>query len=97
MIGPTLGRTESVRRLRGADSVPIMAAVHDVQIDTQHGDGPRAVFAEAKIWTRAELRPDDVIEWRAQRYSVERSRNLGAIYIGELWRIEGSRGRAAVS
>ena len=97
MIGPCLGRTEVVRRLRGADAITIRAAIHEVRTDTQHSDGPRAVFGEVRIWTRAALRPDDVIEWRERRYSVERSRHLGLIYIGELWRIEGSRGRAVAS
>ena len=95
MIGPSLGRTEVVRRLRGEDAITIRAAIHEVRTDTQHGDGPRAVFGEAKIWTRAELKPDDVIEWHARRYSVERSRYLGRIYVGELWRVEGSRGVVA--
>ena len=57
MIGPSLGRTEVVRRLRGEDAITIRAAIHEVRTDTQHGDGPRAVFGEAKIWTRAELKP----------------------------------------
>ena len=34
---------------------------------------------------------------RDRRYSVERSRHLGGIYISDLWRIEGSRGRAVAS
>ena len=95
MIGPSLGKTESVQRHRGEDAVTIRAAVHAIRTDTQHGDGPLAVFAEAKIWTRAELRPDDAIAWHGRLFSVERSRYLGGIYIGELWRIEGSRGAAS--
>ena len=97
MIGPSLGRTESVRRIRGDDAITIRAALHEVRTDTQQGDGLRSVFAESKIWTRAELLPDDVIEWRGWRYSVERTRHLGGIYISDLWRIEGSRGRAVAS
>ena len=60
MIGPSIGRPEVVRRLRGEDAITIRAAVHAIRTDTQQSDGPRAVFAEAKIWTRAELKPDDV-------------------------------------
>ena len=98
MIGPSLGCTESVRRLRGGSrTLKIWAAIHQVSLDAQPGDGLRSVFAEAKIWTRAELRPDDQIAWRGRLYSIERSRHLGDIYIGELWRIEGSRGRAVAS
>ena len=97
MIGPSLGCTEVVRRRRGEDTSSIRAAVHEVRTDAQQGDGLRSVFSESKIWTRAELLPDDVIEWRGRLYSVERSRHLGGIYIGELWRVEGSRGRAVAS
>lgn len=97
MIGPSLGKTEVVRRIRGEDAITIRAAVHEIRADTQQGDGLRSVFAEARIWTRAALTADDVIEWRGRLYSVERSRHLAGVYIGELWRVEGSRGRAVAS
>ena len=48
MIGPSLGKTEVVRRLRGADAITIRAAVHAIRTDTQHGDGPRAVLPKPK-------------------------------------------------
>ena len=96
MIGPSLGSASSVRRIRGADAITIRAAVHAVRDDTQQG-GIRDVFAEAKIWTRAELLPDDAIEWRGRVFSVERSRQLAGLWIGELWRVEGASGRVGVA